>query len=167
MTASKPATPPFSADAYGATDFAKVDAHEVAPHEYDALPELTDDMVARADVHEGGTLVRRGRGRPPNENRKRQVTLRLPPAVIEGYQASGPGWQVRMGEVLAAGLGAGRWAAGVTLDATRGVSTAASKPSRPTSTEAPAAGPPSMSIRPPSTTRDTGSRSKPKRPMTA
>ncbi|WP_412760059.1 hypothetical protein [Methylobacterium guangdongense] len=28
----------------------------------------------------------------------------MPPDVIAGYQASGPGWQVRLGEVLAAGL---------------------------------------------------------------
>lgn len=47
------------------------------------------------------------RGRPKSETRKRLVTLRLSPAVIEGYQAGGPGWQVRMGEVLAAGLGMG------------------------------------------------------------
>lgn len=46
--------------------------------------------------------------RPRSEASWKLVTLRLPPDVIAGYQASGPGWQVRMGEVLAAGLATDR-----------------------------------------------------------
>lgn len=104
MTVSKPATPRSSANPYGETDFAKVDAHVVQPHEYDELPELTDEMMARADVYRNGVLVRRGRGRPPKADAKRQVTLRLDPDVLERLRASGPGWQVRVNEALRAWL---------------------------------------------------------------
>jgi len=72
-------------------------------------PEITDAQAAQArpasealDPALFANLTRRGR--PKSEASKRLVTLRLPPDVIEGYQATGPGWQVRMGEVLAAGL---------------------------------------------------------------
>lgn len=44
------------------------------------------------------------RGRPPVENKAVQVTLRVPPAVLDGYKSGGPGWQTRMNDVLAAGL---------------------------------------------------------------
>jgi len=36
------------------SDLAKVDAHVVQPHEYRELPELTDEMLARATVNRGG-----------------------------------------------------------------------------------------------------------------
>ena len=103
MPESKPATPPFSADAYGETDFAKVDAHVIQPEEYEELPELTDEMMARADVYVGGVLVRRGR--PRLAAPKRQVTLRLDADVIERFRASGPGWQSRMNLILRNALG--------------------------------------------------------------
>lgn len=45
-----------------------------------------------------------GRGRQRSENAKKLITLRLPPNGIEGYRATGSGWQARMGEVLAAGV---------------------------------------------------------------
>lgn len=48
------------------------------------------------------------RGRPPAENKAVQVTLRVPPAVLEGYKAHGPGWQTRMNDALEAGLRGGR-----------------------------------------------------------
>jgi uncharacterized protein (DUF4415 family) len=46
------------------------------------------------------------RGRPPVENPKKQVTLRLDADVVERFRAGGPGWQSRMNEALrkAAGL---------------------------------------------------------------
>lgn len=72
-------------------------------------PEVTDAQAAQArpaseilDPELFANLTRRGR--PRSEASKKLVTLRLPPDVIAGYQASGPGWQVRMGKVLAAGL---------------------------------------------------------------
>jgi uncharacterized protein (DUF4415 family) len=50
--------------------------------------------------------IRRSRGRPPVENPKRQVTLRLDADVVDRFRASGKGWQSRINEALrkAAGL---------------------------------------------------------------
>ena len=50
--------------------------------------------------------IRRSRGRPPAENPKKQVTLRLDADVVERFRASGRGWQSRINEALrkAAGL---------------------------------------------------------------
>jgi hypothetical protein len=36
------------------SDLAKVAAHVIQPEEYDELPELTDDLLARGQVHKGG-----------------------------------------------------------------------------------------------------------------
>lgn len=73
MTGNRSDTPRFAADAIGATDFAKVDAHEITAEEYEELPELTDEMMERADFLVGGVLVRRGR--PPKPDAKEPVSL--------------------------------------------------------------------------------------------
>ncbi len=73
----------------------RVDAHKIKPQEYKELPELTDDMLARAVVNKGG--------RPRSENPRQLISLRLPPEVIERWRATGPGWQTRMAERLAKG----------------------------------------------------------------
>lgn len=44
--------------------------------------------------------IRRGRGRPPLESPKKQVTLRIDADVLERLRASGKGWQGRVNEVL-------------------------------------------------------------------
>ncbi|MCJ2056219.1 BrnA antitoxin family protein [Methylobacterium sp. J-048] len=44
-------------------------------------------------------------GRPKAEAKAVPVSLRVPPDVLAAYKAQGPGWQTRMNEVLAAGLG--------------------------------------------------------------
>ena len=74
------------------SDLARVDAHVITPEEYEELPELTDEMLAR------GVLKRRGR--PISANPKKLITLRLPANVIERWKATGPGWQTRMAERL-------------------------------------------------------------------
>lgn len=74
------------------SDLAKVDAHVVQPHEYRELPELTDEMLARATVSRGG--------RPRSANPRKPISLRLPADVIERWRATGPGWQTRMAERL-------------------------------------------------------------------
>jgi hypothetical protein len=38
----------------------KVDAHVIVPHEYDEAPEFMARDFAKAEVREGGKLVRRG-----------------------------------------------------------------------------------------------------------
>ena len=77
------------------SDMARVDAHQTKPHEYKELPELTDEMLARAVVNNGG--------RPRSESPRQLISLRLPPEVIERWRATGPGWQTRMAERLARG----------------------------------------------------------------
>jgi uncharacterized protein (DUF4415 family) len=64
----------------------------VQPEEYEELPELTDDMLARAKVNKGG--------RPVSRNPRKLISLRLPVDVIERWKATGPGWQTRMAERL-------------------------------------------------------------------
>lgn len=87
MTASKQASPRSLG-----SDLAKVAAHVIKPEEYDELPELTGDMLARGRVNKGG--------RPRSENPKKLISIRLPEDVIEKWRATGPGWQTRMAEKL-------------------------------------------------------------------
>jgi hypothetical protein len=39
------------------SDLARVDAHAVKPEEYEELPGLTEEMLARATVNKGGRPV--------------------------------------------------------------------------------------------------------------
>lgn len=74
------------------SDLARLDAHKIELREYKELPELTDDMLARARVNKGG--------RPASPNPRKLISLRLPVDVIERWKATGPGWQTRMAERL-------------------------------------------------------------------
>jgi uncharacterized protein (DUF4415 family) len=74
------------------SDLKRVDAHVVQTEEYEELPELTDEMFARA--------VFKKAGRPKSTNPKQMISLRLPPAVIDRWKATGPGWQTRMAKRL-------------------------------------------------------------------
>ncbi|MCP5184064.1 MAG: BrnA antitoxin family protein [Pseudomonadales bacterium] len=60
------------------------------------LPELSDEMLSRAVLKKGGKRV----GRPPIENPKVAISIRLPPDVVARWRASGAGWQTRMAQVL-------------------------------------------------------------------
>jgi uncharacterized protein (DUF4415 family) len=64
----------------------------------DDAPTLTKEWFAEADLYDGKRLVRRGR--PPATAPRKQVTLRLEPAVIDALRASGPGWQTRVNDAL-------------------------------------------------------------------
>src|SRR5688572_25891286 len=98
MTESKGATRRVSKIG---SDLAKADFHVIAPEEYDEAPELTDEMLARAVLHEGGKPVRRGRP-PVGATAKRLVSLRLSADVLDHFKAKGPGWQTRIDEALRA-----------------------------------------------------------------
>ena len=74
------------------SDLARVDAHVIQPDEYAELPELTEEMLARAKVSKGG--------RPVSANPRKLISLRLPADVIERWKATGAGWQTRMAERL-------------------------------------------------------------------
>jgi uncharacterized protein (DUF4415 family) len=74
------------------SDLARVDAHKVRPEEYEELPELAEEMLARAKINKGG--------RPVSPNPRKLISLRLPADVIERWKATGAGWQTRMAERL-------------------------------------------------------------------
>ncbi len=76
------------------SDLRRVDAHKIAAKEYQDLPELTREMLARAKINRGG--------RPLSQNPRKLISLRLPADVIDRWRATGPGWQTRMAERLAA-----------------------------------------------------------------
>ena len=66
----------------------KLDASVIDASEYDDLPEITDEMFARA-------VVKRA-GRPVLENPRELISLRVPVEVLGKWRATGPGWQTRM-----------------------------------------------------------------------
>lgn len=71
-------------------------------------PELTDadlaEMRPAREVPEVYNLLpKRGRGRPKLADAKVNLTLRIDPALLDAYRATGTGWQVLMHEALAAG----------------------------------------------------------------
>ena len=74
------------------SDMARVDAHTLKKAEYEDLPELTEEMLARAKVNKGG--------RPLSANPRKLISLRLPVDVIERWKETGAGWQTRMAERL-------------------------------------------------------------------
>ena len=85
------------------SDLAKVDAHVIQPEEYEELPELTDEDMARAVFSKGGETLPnpiRPRGRPPKDDSKLHVSMRLSPDVLDAFRATGRGWQTRIDEVL-------------------------------------------------------------------
>ncbi|MBF0166443.1 MAG: BrnA antitoxin family protein [Alphaproteobacteria bacterium] len=86
------------------SDLARVDAHVIQPHEYEEIPEWTDEMFARADHYRNGKLI--SRGRPCKENPKLSTTIRLDADVVAHFRAEGPGWQTRINQALrkAAGM---------------------------------------------------------------
>jgi uncharacterized protein (DUF4415 family) len=74
------------------SNLARVDTHMVKSKEYKELPELTEQMLARATVNKGG--------RPRSPNPRKLISLRLPADVIALWKATGPGWQTRMADRL-------------------------------------------------------------------
>ncbi|WP_027171155.1 BrnA antitoxin family protein [Methylobacterium sp. 10] len=72
-------------------------------------PPMTDAELAELrPLKEGAPeiyklMTKRGRGRPPVESPKVNLTLRVDPAVLDAYKATGAGWQTRMHEALARG----------------------------------------------------------------
>jgi uncharacterized protein (DUF4415 family) len=60
----------------------------------DDAPALTEEFFDRAEIRRGATIVRRGR--PPLENPKQAVKLRLDADVLAAYRKTGDGWQTRI-----------------------------------------------------------------------
>ena len=82
--------------------------HGFTKDDWDAVsdnPEWTaDDIKAARPFSEAfpniAEKLRRSPGRPPAENPKKQVTLRLDADVIARFKGAGPGWQSRINEAL-------------------------------------------------------------------
>jgi len=74
----------------------------------DEAPHLDRDWFERAEIRDGGRLIRAARsgGRPRKAEPKEAVSLRLDPDVLSHFRAGGPGWQSRINAALrkAAGL---------------------------------------------------------------
>jgi uncharacterized protein (DUF4415 family) len=68
-------------------------------------PELTAELLAVAEVFEGETFVRRGRGRPKSGTTKELISVRLDPDVVAKLREAGPGWQSQINALLRRGLG--------------------------------------------------------------
>lgn len=76
------------------------------PADYDPAAPLTDAEVKRlrpaAELFaERGIAMPKPIGRPKAQRTKVPVTMRLDPDVLAYFKATGPGWQTRMGDVLA------------------------------------------------------------------
>lgn len=77
----------------------------------DDAPEWSDEALARAELRDGDKVLREAsgtltkRGRPPLENPKRQVTLRLDGDLLDRLRATGPGWQSRINDILRRAVG--------------------------------------------------------------
>ena len=67
-------------------------------------PEATDEALANPMTF--AEAMKRHAGRPRLANPKQQVTVRLDADVIAKMRESGPGWQVRMNDILRKGFGA-------------------------------------------------------------
>jgi len=80
------------------SDLAKLDAHVIAPEEYEDLPEWTEEMFAEADFYHGEKLIRRGR--PRSLAPKEAINIRLSADVLERFRATGQGWQTRIDTAL-------------------------------------------------------------------
>ncbi|CBS87056.1 BrnA antitoxin family protein [Azospirillum lipoferum] len=85
--------------------YSKEDWDEVSDN-----PELTEEEMRQARPFaevfpQLAESLKRGRGRPPVEKPKQQVTLRLDADVIERFKAGGPGWQSRINDELRKSVG--------------------------------------------------------------
>jgi uncharacterized protein (DUF4415 family) len=76
------------------SDLERVDAHRITPDEYEEIPELTDEALARSLVKLDGV--------PLSNEPGDIVSLRLPSEVLARWRATGPGWQVRLATRVAA-----------------------------------------------------------------
>ncbi len=86
------------------TDAEEAEIQKMIAADPDA-PEATDDQIAQARPFaeafpELMESIRRGRGRPPVDSPRQQISIRLDADVIAKFKATGKGWQARMNEAL-------------------------------------------------------------------
>lgn len=68
-------------------------------------PPLTDEQLARMrPASEAAPEIvaeyRRSRGRPPKEETKHALNIRLDREIVEAFKSTGNGWQTRINEAL-------------------------------------------------------------------
>jgi uncharacterized protein (DUF4415 family) len=73
---------------------AGIEREKLARAEYEEAPEFTRKMLDRAEIRHGDKIIRRGR--PPLENPKEAVKLRLDHDILAAYRNIGSGWQTRI-----------------------------------------------------------------------
>jgi uncharacterized protein (DUF4415 family) len=66
----------------------------------DDAPELTEAMLADAEIFDGNRFVRRGPGRPKSHAAPEQISVRLDPEVLAKLREAGPGWQSQINALL-------------------------------------------------------------------
>jgi uncharacterized protein (DUF4415 family) len=71
----------------------------------DDAPELLPAFFEDAEIREGETIVRPGRGSPRLDAPKEQINIRLDADVLALLRGNGPGWQTRINEILRVSLG--------------------------------------------------------------
>lgn len=71
----------------------------------DDAPLLTKEMLDQAEVFDGDTFVRRGRGRPKSAAAKEQISVRIDRDVLTKLREVGPGWQSQVSSLLRRALG--------------------------------------------------------------
>lgn len=86
------------ANGYTKADWDAVDAPDLTDDELATakpLPDALPDLAAAMEQE-----VKR-RGRPPLNEPKKAVSIRLEPRIIDHFKAAGRGWQTRVNDVLA------------------------------------------------------------------
>jgi uncharacterized protein (DUF4415 family) len=71
----------------------------------DDAPELLPAFFEDAEIRDGETVIRPGRGRPRLNAPKEQINIRLDADVLALLRQNGPGWQTRINEMLRVSLG--------------------------------------------------------------
>jgi uncharacterized protein (DUF4415 family) len=86
------------------SDIARVDAHEIQPHEFDELPELTEADLERGVWKIGGKEVAPAQGKAAFRSalKKQKINITLDPDVLAWYrsQAGGRGYQTLINATL-------------------------------------------------------------------
>jgi uncharacterized protein (DUF4415 family) len=77
------------------SDLEKVDAHVIAPAEYEEAPELGEEFFERATAHKGGKPLH-----PAHSSSQQEVTLSIDRDVLERFRATGNDWPKRVNDAL-------------------------------------------------------------------
>ena len=98
MTSTK--TKSFDPRHAAASGYTKADWDEVSDNpEWNAQDFANAKPFAEA-FPDLNTSIKRSRGRPPIDNPRQQISLRLDPDVIAKFKATGKGWQSRINDIL-------------------------------------------------------------------